>query len=380
MTVRLKLTLLYGGLFVAAGLILITVSYGLIRLRDLDDPPRRPIVDRIEERGDLDDEDEDDFEDRVERARRDERAIALRQIWRQSLFALAIMTVGAVAVGWFLAGNLLSPLRRITSHAQSASASTLDARINLEGPEDELKDLADTFDAMLDRLQAAFQAQQGFAAQASHELRTPLSIVRAEAELTRDNPDLTESGRKSLDAILLAVQRSERLVDGLLALTRSESTMREAAVIDLADLAGDVVGEHVSDADEAGVHLDLSLSAAAVRGDSALLRQMIANLVQNAVNYNLPGGNVVVTVRAEEGTALLVVENSGPIVDQAEIDALFQPFIRGEWARRNRPGFGLGLAIVRSIVTAHNGAITIDPLPTGGLRVSTRLPLATSLP
>jgi signal transduction histidine kinase len=379
MTVRLKLTLLYGGLFVAAGLILITLSYGLIRLRNLDDPPRRPLVERIQERGEHEDED-DDIEDRLDRARQDERAIALRQIWRQSLFALAIMTVGAVAVGWFLAGNLLSPLRRITSHAQSASASTLDARINLEGPEDELKDLADTFDAMLDRLQAAFQAQQGFAAQASHELRTPLAIIRAEAELAQENPHLTEAGRKSIDAILLAVQRSERLVEGLLALTRSESTMREAALIDLADLAGDVVGEHVTEADGAGVHLDLSLTATTIRGDSALLRQMIANLVQNAIHYNLPGGKVNVTVRPEERAAVLIVENSGPIVDRTEIDALFEPFTRGEWARRNRPGFGLGLAIVRSIVTAHNGTIAIDPLSTGGLRVATRLPLATPLP
>jgi signal transduction histidine kinase len=239
-----------------------------------------------------------------------------------------------------------------------------------------LKELADTFDAMLDRLQAAFRAQQGFAAQASHELRTPLAIIRAEAEVGRAAPDATNREQQSAEAILTAVGRSERLVDGLLALTRSESTMLDAGPVDLAELTGDVVGEYVGEADQARVRLDLALDAAQVKGDPALLARMVGNLVQNAIRYNVPDGSAAVSVRTDAGMARLTVENSGPAVGQEEIDQLFQPFVRGDWARRNRAGFGLGLAIVRSVATAHSGTVRSIPGPNGGLRVTVDIPLA----
>jgi signal transduction histidine kinase len=376
MTVRLKLTLVYGGLFIAAGLILITLSYGLIRLRSLDSPPRRPIAERIEDRVERDDIGENDIENRVDRARRDERATALRQVWRQSLLALLVMTFGALLVGWLLAGKMLSPIRRITAHAQSSSATTLGERIRLEGPDDELKDLADTFDAMLDRLQAAFRAQQGFAAQASHELRTPLSIIRAEAELAAAGQNPNEQTRQTSATILRAVERSEELVEGLLALTQSESTMLDEAVLDMADLAGDVVGEHVQAADMAGVRLDLSLETASVRGDEGLLTRMVANLLQNAIRYNLPGGSVQVSVRRSDASVELRVENTGPAMEGVDIDTLFQPFMRGDWARRNRGGHGLGLAIVRSVAIAHRGEVNAEARPGGGMIVRVRLPAA----
>ena len=215
---------------------------------------------------------------------------------------------------------------------------------------------------MLDRLQAAFRAQQGFAAQASHELRTPLAIIRAEAEVASGAPDATERERRSADAILTAIGRSERLVDGLLALTRSESTMLDAGSIDLADLTGDVVGEYIGEADQARVRLDLALEAAEVRGDPALLQRMVGNLVQNAIHYSLPDGNVTISVRPTGGMARATVENSGLAISEDEIDQLFQPFVRGDWARRNRAGFGLGLAIVRSVATSAPGPSR--PFPT----------------
>jgi signal transduction histidine kinase len=368
-TVRLRLTLLYGVLFLVAGLVLITVTYGLVR-RELRPNATHPIV-RVEQQAVPD---EPDGDDRVARTRREERRFALSQLWRQSLLALAIATVGALAFGWILAGEVLHPLQRITAHAQASSATTLDERIELDGPDDELKELADTFDAMLDRLQAAFRAQQAFAAQASHELRTPLAIIRAEAEVCAAAPDATAMQKVSSAAILSAVLRSERLVDGLLALTRSESTMLEGAPIDLADLAGDVLGEYVQEADQAKVRLDLALESAPVRGDSALLHRMIGNLVQNAIRYNRPNGSVAVSVFPVGPAARITVENSGQSLSQEEIDALFQPFMRGAWARRNRTGFGLGLAIVRSIATAHRGTVHAEPAPDGGLRVTVEIP------
>jgi len=154
--------------------------------------------------------------------------------------------------------------------------------------------------------------------------------------------------------------------------------MLDAAPVDLADLTGDVVGEYVGEADEAHVRLELTLDAAEVRGDPALLQRMVGNLVQNAIRYNQPDGSVAVSVRPESGVARLTVENSGPVVSQEEIDQLFQPFVRGDWARRNRSGFGLGLAIARSVATAHGGTIQAVPGPNGGLRITVDIPLLTA--
>jgi signal transduction histidine kinase len=370
-SVRLKLTLLYGALFVIAGLFLIAVAYGLV-WRELRPAVPIPISRVLQEGPDRRDE---NLEARVRRAFREERADALRQFRRQSLIALAIATAGALGLGWILAGQVLRPIRQITSHAKASSATTLSERIHLEGPEDELKELADTFDAMLDRLQAAFQAQQSFGAQISHELRTPLAIIRAEAEVAQASPDASARERESANAILTAVQRSERLVDALLALARSESTMLNMEPVDLADLAGDVVGEYVGEADEAAVRLDLALESARVRGDPPLLSRMIGNLVQNAIRYNVASGSVAVSVRPESGSAVLTVENGGPHVNQQQIDDLFKPFVRGQWAHRNRTGFGLGLAIVQAVATAHQGNVQAIPGALGGLRVVVQIPL-----
>lgn len=377
-TIRLKLTLIYGALFIVAGLLLITVTYGLVRRELAPNAPQRPAGRVVQERDDdsrTDADADDDPDEPVRRTRREERRYALTQLWRQSLWALLITAIGVLGLGWLLAGQVLEPIRKITTHAQSSSATTLNERIRLRGPDDELKELADTFDAMLDRLQAAFQAQQGFAAQASHELRTPLAIIRAEAEVARANPDATVRERRSADAILTAVDRSDRMVDGLLAMARSESTLLEMQPVDLADLTGDVVGEYVTEADAAAIRIDLSLESARVDGDQSLLRRMIGNLVQNASRYNVANGTVSISVSSKSEFAVLTVENSGPEISQEQIDDLFKPFVRGEWARRNRPGFGLGLAIVQSVTTAHNGTVQAVPGAPGGLRVVVQIPL-----
>lgn len=229
---------------------------------------------------------------------------------------------------------------------------------------------------MLDRLQAAFDSQRRFAAQASHELRTPLAIMGAEMDVAIDGAAVPEEARKLAQAIRKQVIRSERLVGGLLVLARSESTMRDDARLDLANLTGDVVGEHLAAADAAGIRLDLDLSTAAVAGDLVLFGHAIRNLVENAIRYNVPGGFVRVAVSASSDEAIVRVENSGRGIREDELQAMLQPFHRGfDQASRKAGGFGLGLAIVRSVVSEHAGRIEAIPRAKGGLVVIMRLPL-----
>lgn len=392
-TVRLRLTLLYGCLFFVAAAIMLLILYGLLR-RELRPPagpggagPPNGQVDRggpgaVQGGSPVD---EDDVERRIYEVRRDERAGLLRRVPGLALVALLVTSLGALALGWVVSGQMLRPLRQITRHARLASEATLSDRIGLRGPPDELKELADTMDAMLARLQAAFESQRQFAAHASHELRTPLAIIQAEADVALAAPDGTMRERELAEAVRSAAIRSERLVDGLLALSRSESSMRDSVPLDLADLAGDAAGELVGSADARQIALDLSLDRAVVRGDRPLLERMIANLLQNAIRYNRPGGWVRLAVGTEvvAGTsmAVLTVENTGPEVSPSEIDDLFTPFRRGTAAIRERTaGFGLGLAIVRSVVTVHGGVVSAKPGPDGGLSVTVRLPIDPTRP
>jgi signal transduction histidine kinase len=382
-TVRLRLTLLYGGLFIAAGVLLVAITYGLLR-NELAPPPREsPPNGQNGSPNKVGGGPGDSFGDNgqtrdqvISDVRREERSRALSQMLTQSGIAIVLASLGALALGWVVAGRVLSPVQQITAHAQRASQATLDERISLRGPPDELKELADTIDAMLDRLQAAFDAQRHFAAKASHELRTPLAIIHAEADVAIDAPDATERERRLGEAIRSAAERSERLVDGLLALARSESTLVDESQFDLAELAGDVVGDYARIADTATVALDLSLETAMVSGDRTLVERMVGNLVENAIRYNHSGGWVHIAVGTDSSEAVLRVTNSGPVVDANAVDALFEPFRRGEIDRRERQtGFGLGLAIVRSVAAVHGGSLKAEARPEGGLNVVVRLPV-----
>ncbi len=392
-TVRLRLTLLYGCLFFVAAAIMLIFLYGLLR-RELR-PPAGPegfgAPNGQMAGGDAGSEqggplaDEDDVARRIFEVRRDERAGLLRQIPGLAVVALLVTSLGALALGWVVSGQMLRPLRQITRHARLASETTLSDRIGLRGPPDELKELADTMDAMLGRLQAAFESQRQFAAHASHELRTPLAIIQAEADVALAAPDASPRERELAQAVRSAAIRSERLVDGLLALSRSESSMRDSVRLDLADLAGDAAGELVGSADARQIALDLSLDQAVIRGDRPLLERMVANLLQNAIRYNRVGGWVRLAVGTEVvagvATAVLAVENSGLVISATEIDDLFTPFRRGTAAIRERTaGFGLGLAIVRSVATVHGGEVTARPGREGGLVVAVRLPIEAPRP
>lgn len=376
LTIRLRLTLLFGGLFIASSILLMALTYGLLgqALSPLDPPD---VGDLLNSSDDHEHERDDSIEDQLFEARNEERASALSAVLTQSLIALGFTSAGAMVLGWAMAGRVLRPIRHITAHARLASENTLGERIGLRGPPDEIQELGETIDAMLARLESAFAAQRAFAAQASHELRTPLAVMRAESEVALAAPDVTPREQDLAAAILQAADQSERLVAGLLALSRSESTLRDNAKVDLAELAGDVVGEQVSTANAYGVSLDLSLEAAIVLGDRMLLERLIGNLVENAIRYNLVGGWVQVSVFSRDSHAVLQVANSGPVLRPEAVSALFEPFQRGKHpASRRIGGFGLGLAIVRSVAYGHGGAVDATPRPDGGLVVTVQLPAA----
>ena len=371
MTIRLRLTLLYAGLFFLAGSALLIGMYRLT-LQALDLPQIQARIERQRA------EDPDGPQYRVLQAQHDERHHALQIVRNQMWRALAVVTVAAALLGWLVAWRALRPLRRIAEAAQRASAATLSERLDLRGPPDELHALAATFDAMLDRLQTAFETQRRFAGDVSHELRTPLATMRAAAELSIANPNASPSERELGEAVRAGVDRSEQLIDRLLVLARSESTLLDRAPLDLADIAGESLAHAARAAGMAGITIeDAPLDPAPALGDPMLLERLCDNLIENAIRYNRPdsGGWLRVTTGMHP-TPTLCVENSGPIIPRGDVDRLFAPFQRGSRAGAplSPPGAGLGLAIVRAVTDAHGGSVTAEPGAEGGLSVLVTLP------
>ncbi|MFB4310625.1 sensor histidine kinase [Actinomadura sp. GTD37] len=286
------------------------------------------------------------------------------------LVAIAVIVVLAFAVSWWLTGRLLRPLHRITGTARRLSLTTLHERIALDGPQDELKQLADTFDAMLDRLERAVDSQRRFVANASHELRTPLAVQRTAIEvgLADPSPERLAVVRAEM---LRNTRRSERLIDGLLVLAQGERGLDGRALVDLEAVVGQVVGDHLPLAERGGVAVAAATRPVTVAGDEVLLTRMVANLVENAIRHNRPGGDVRVEL-SEEG---LVVRNTGPVVPPGKVDELFEPFRRLAGDRTGPGGgAGLGLSIVAAIVHAHDGTVRATADPAGGLSVAVALP------
>lgn len=291
-----------------------------------------------------------------------------------SVLALVAITLCAAAAGWLIAGRPMRRLHRVTETARTLSEHDLHSRLGLTGPDDEFRELGDTFDAMLSRLERAFESQRRFVANASHELRTPLAVQRVALEMPlaqdRVPDDLRPAFRRALDS----VGRSESLISGLLLLARSDRGLARTEEVDLAGVVRDAVARQEADAREEGVDLRVDTEAAAVPGDAVLLEHLVRNLVENAVRYNVPGGWVEARLRAAHGRTVVKVTNTGPGV--ADPDALFEPFHRGDEARLHgaRPGSGLGLSIVRSIATAHGAAVAARARPGGGLVVTVGFP------
>jgi signal transduction histidine kinase len=294
--------------------------------------------------------------------------------------ALLGLAVLSACIGWLLAGRVLRPVRAVTSTARRVAERHLDERIGLIGPADELKELADTFDSMVERLERSFDGQRRFIANASHELRTPLTTTRALVEVAASADGNSEDTRRLCRKLLTVTAGQERLLDGLLALAHSETTIDRSTRIDLAELAEEAAGAHADTALGAGIELRTELSAAPLHGDPALLGRVVHNLVDNAVRYNIGAGGWV-TIHSgttRDGAATLSVTNSGPIIETEEVDSLFEPFRRLRYDRTRQPrGSGLGLSVVRAVVRAHHGSVRAHPRPHGGLTLQVTIPTRT---
>ncbi len=290
-------------------------------------------------------------------------------------FLLAVTATALLA--WVLTGQVLRPLHDVTATARRLSVESLDERLRLPGPRDEVAELADTFDAMLDRLQAAFDAQRRFVANASHELRTPLAVVRTEVEVTLADPAADEVElRRMATVVREAALRAQQLVDGLLVLARTEgSALRAREPVDLASLAVAALRIVEPESRGRGLRVSAPTESAPVTGDPALLERVVGNLVENAVRHNVDGGWVQVFTGVAGQQAMLQVSGSGELVAAEAVAALFEPFHRGGVARTSQDGAGLGLSIVRAVVSAHRGTVYADPVPGGGLAVTVHLPV-----
>ena len=292
--------------------------------------------------------------------------------------ALLLVTGLALLAGWLVAGRILRPLQIMTSTARRLSTETPGGRFAFTGPRDEMKDLADTFDAFLDRIDQALAAERRFVANASHELRTPLAVQKTLLEVGLADRDADAATLRQLAERLWQLnQRSRRLIDGLLELAKSEQGISAAEPVDLAQIAQDALESAADEAAAGSVVVTEHLGPAAASGDRALLLRLCENLVENAVRHNVAGGWLRVTTGAEGPMAVLTVENSGPVIDPQTVDELFTPFRRAAAERtESGRGAGLGLSIVRAIAQAHGGEVTATARPEGGLGVTVRLPLA----
>ncbi|WP_423462280.1 sensor histidine kinase [Promicromonospora sp. MS192] len=372
LTIRARLTLSYAGLVTGCGAVLITLVYLYMRyvpsyriapaqeLLPEDYQPTGPAgraqpVDAIQITS------AEDF---------------LSNLLTASAVALVVLAVLGGTVGWLVAGRIIRPLAAINAAANRASTGTLDHRIGLDGPADEIHDLAGTFDRMLASLERSFAAHRRFAANASHELRTPLATTKTMIDVALADPDADRADLRRLAERVGEVNRaSVETVDALLDLAAADSGTAARAPVDLTDLVHGVVIALADEAVDGGVDLTAEGPPVAALGDPVLLRQAVTNLVRNGIRHNVPAGHVTVRVSADADRACVTVTNSGPVVPQESLDALTEPFVRGAGRASTRgSGHGLGLAIVAAVTTAHEGTLALHPNPEGGLTVHLDLP------
>jgi signal transduction histidine kinase len=382
-TIRLRVTVLYGLVFLVTGAVLLTIGYLLVRsnisghhhyrqdfFRQLGyTPPAGGTLGFGATSAAV--HIEHDVQAQLT-------SDALHRLVIEYLFALGVMTMIAVGTGWWLAGRALRPLREITATARRVSGENLGERIDLSGPADELKELADTFDGMLGRLDSAFASQRHFVANASHELRTPLAIMRTEVDVSLADTDASQAELRAMgEAVRETVDRCERLIEGLLMLARSQAAAGHEQRVDVAALAGDCITDLHASAEHAGVSVRTELEPTWTMGDPALLERMIANLINNGIRHNERGGQLSVRTERDSGSVRLIVANGGAVIGAAEAERLLEPFRR---LHRSVEGFGLGLSIVKSVVDAHHGTIEVIAPNEGGLELRITLPAAAAAP
>ena len=407
-TVRWRLTLLYGGLFLISGAALLAITYTLVdnaavfpqgprwalvrrsalptvaffgpasslpagvsaSLRATPQSTIRKVPPPIQ---------------RLLRTREGQKALGevvgtqrvadLHQLIIESALALALMAIISTALGWVVAGRVLRPLRTMTTATQEISEDNLNRRLSMRGPRDELRELADTIDGLLGRLEGAFDAQRRFVSNASHELRTPLTAVRALLEMVLSDPKATVATfRATCEQVLEESEQQEQLIEALLTLAQGQRGIDRAEALDLAAVAGEVLGSREGVAAARNVEIGRALAPATVSGDARLIERLISNLVDNAIRYNVSGGRVDVSVRSN-GRATVTVANTGPPVPPEELDRLLQPFQRLSADRiSQRDGLGLGLSIVAAIARAHDAALAVRARPEGGLEIDVHFP------
>ena len=384
LSARTRLTLVYTSLFALSGAAVALITYLLVahtlnRATPTTIPPAiRPALERclqaasnhggvsssvLQKCGDV-------YANGVRAGAAAQRNTTLTHLLTYSLLTLAAVIGLAVVAGWIVAGRILRPVHRLTAAARAASEQNLSQRIALRGPHDELRELADTFDNMLERLDRAFTSQRQFIANASHELRTPLTLMRTAIDVVLAKPEPTREELVSMAAeIRQAVDHTERLIEALLVLARNDQARTLADPLDLAAVAEDALEGRTAN----GITTTTALDEALVNGDGVLLERLVANLLSNAERYNIAGGTVTISTGTDNGTSVVQVANTGPLVSPDQVDRLFLPFTRLD-DRTRHDGFGLGLTLVSSIAAVHGGTVEATAMLTGGLDIIVRLP------
>jgi signal transduction histidine kinase len=384
LSARSRLTLLYTSLFALGGAALVSITYVLVAqtlhsTTPTTPPPAvQPLLEQCLQAASQPGGDRSHilqkcaavYANGVQAGASAQRSTTLTHLLIYSLLGLAGVTLLAVGTGWIVAGRILRPVHRLTAAARAAGEQDLSQRIALQGPRDELRELADTFDTMLERLERAFTSQRQFIANASHELRTPLTVMRTALDVVLAKPEPTRDELGSMAGdVRQAVDHTERLIDALLVLARNDQARALADPLDLAAVAEDALeGRNAN-----GITTTTELDQAPVSGDGVLLERLVNNLLDNAERYNIAGGTVAISTAAHDATCVLRVVNTGAVVPADMVERLFQPFTRLD-DRTRHDGFGLGLTLVSSIAEVHGGAVEATARPTGGLDISVRLP------
>lgn len=388
--VRMRLTLLYGALFILSGAVLLTVTYLLVAsttggpvlvngFQSQSDPGRPLHKSRFLGDGSPEtvDRSPSSVDDQAQALR--EQALRTHQemidkLMFDAVIALAITTVIAIWLGWVVAGRVLRPLRSMTTAIQRITAHNVHERLAVEGPRDELRDLADTVDGLLGRLETALDSHKRFVANAAHELRTPLTLEHALLEESLIDRDPTvDTFRMNFERLLTISKQQGRLLESLLLLSTSERGLEQPEPVDLAELADEVVRLVRPAAEQRGLRLRTGIEPALIQGDPALVERLVANLLDNAIAYNVPDGRVELTIGTRGRRAFVTAANTGPRIPADQVDRLFNPFQRLD--RSADDGHhGLGLSIVRSIVNAHDAELTAQAGPEGGLVVDVLFP------